>query len=215
MLTGIGTCSGAGAVLYAARKGADTFKQWRKQKHHERCMVVAEEVLTLTYKLKRAFEAIRSPAIFSWEMAELHQTLRENKLVAESEEPSQLLTTAQAALSRVAHNQTLFEALLDKEPVAKAILGDEVAGCMDVFWKQRAKIVSSAQSYARYAHDFPTDSEAFQRQQERREKLELILWDGGGIDDVDQFANDINEAVAELEAKLLPIIRDKSDSTMP
>jgi hypothetical protein len=174
-------------------------------------MAVAEDVLTLAYKIQRAFQAIRSPAIFGGEMAQLVQTLRENQVVKEDEEPSQLLTTAQAALSRVEYNRPLFEALLDKMPVAKAVFGDEVAGQMEALWRQRAKIVSSAQSYARYDRDLPPDTEAFQRQQERRERLEAILWDGGGIDDVDHFANETDEAVAKLETQLSPIIRNKVD----
>lgn len=208
MLSGIGTLVGAGAVIYAARKGADTFKQWRKQKHHERCMIVAEEVLTLAYKLKRAFQAIRSPAIFGGEMAQLTQTLRDSGAIRQDEEPGQLLTTAQAALFRVDQHRQLFETLLDKMPVAKAIFGDEVADLMDTFWRQRGKVVASAQSYARYTRDLPIDSDAYRRQEERRTRLEAVLWDGGAADDVDQFAVDVDQAVSRLEAKLLPIIRD-------
>jgi hypothetical protein len=209
MLSGIGTLVGALAIIYAAHKGADTFRQWRKQKHHERCMAVAEDVLTLAYKLKRAFQAIRSPAIFGWEMSQLVQTLRENGQIQEGEEPGQLLITAQAALSRVDYNRPLFEALLDKLPVAKAILGDQVADWMDVLWKLRAKIVTSAQSYARYTRNLPTDSDAYRRQEERRERLEGILWEGGAVDEVDQIAIGVDEAITHLETELLPIIRDQ------
>lgn len=54
MMAGLGGLIGAGAVIYAAPKAADTFSSWRKQKHHERCMIVAEDILTLAYKLSGA-----------------------------------------------------------------------------------------------------------------------------------------------------------------
>jgi hypothetical protein len=210
MLAGIGTCVGAGAVIYAAHKGADTFKEWRKQKHHERCMAVAEEVLTLAYSLKRAFDAIRSPAIFGGEMAELIQSLRTNGLVEEGQEPPSSLTTAQAALSRVQYNRPLFEALLDKITVAKAVFGDDVANAMQVFWGQRVKVVTSAHAYASERQP-PPGTDAWERYRERREKLENILWDGGDADGEDEVSTEIDRAVATLEAELLPIIRNKAD----
>lgn len=208
MLAGIGTCVGAGAVIYAAHKGADTFKEWRKQKHHERCMAVAEEVLTLAYKLKRAFEAIRSPAIFGGEMAVLTQTLVSNGLIQEGQEAPPSLTTAQAALSRVEYNRALFEALLDKIPVAKAVFGDAVADAMDIFWTQRAKVVSSAHAYGR-DREPAAGSEAWERHRLWRERLENILWAGAEVDGEDEVSTAIDAAIQTLEAQLLPIIRNR------
>jgi hypothetical protein len=202
---------GAGAVIYAAHKGADTFKEWRKQKHHERCMAVAEDVLTLAYKLKRAFEGIRSPAIFAGEMSEVVRKLKDTGMIPEDATDANMsLTTAQAALSRVESNRHLFDALLEKIPVAKAIFGDDVANAMDVFWAQRAKVVSAAQSYARDQEPLPTGTKVWQRHLERRGRLEGILWSVGGADEVDDFAADLDNATARLEAALLPIIRNKA-----
>ena len=208
MISGIGTALGAGAIVYAARKGADTFKQWRKQKHHERCMSLAEEVLTLVYKLKRAFEGIRSPAIFAGELAEIVQKLRESGLVDGDAEPDQLLTTAQAALSRTEFHRSLFDALLDNIPVAKAIFGDEVADQMNVFWSLRVRIVSAAHSYVRDRRQLPAGADHELRQRERRERNESILWSGGDENGVDQFELDLDGAINHLEAELLPILRN-------
>ena len=80
MLSGIGTIVGAGAVIYAAHKGSDTFKQWRRQKNEERRIDLAEQVLTLAYKLKRAIEGIRSPIMMANEIVEVEALLREQGL---------------------------------------------------------------------------------------------------------------------------------------
>ena len=207
MIAGIGTSIGAGAVIYAAHKGADTFNEWRRQKHHERCISLAEEILTLTYKLKRAFEGIRSPAIFAGEMSEIAEKLRESGLIDREEEPDQLLTTAQAALSRTDFHRGLFDRLLDNIPVAKAIFGDQVADQMNVFWSLRVRITTAAHSYVRDRRSLPAGSDRQLRQQERRERNENILWAGGDENGIDQFEVDLVGAIAHLERFLLPILR--------
>src|SRR3546814_15956255 len=81
MLSGWATLFGAGAVVYAAHKGSDTFKLWRRQKNEERRIELAEQVLTLAYKLRRAIEGIRSPAMWAEEINAVHDELRKIGLI--------------------------------------------------------------------------------------------------------------------------------------
>lgn len=212
MLSGVGSMAGAGAVIFAAWKGADTFKQWRRQKHHERCMVVAEELLTLAYKLKRAFDAIRSPGMLASEIEEMKVKLRESGHLKEetSNAEAGILTTAQATLSRTEFYKPLFEELLNRTPVAKAIFGDNLAAQLNVFWMQRARVVTAANTYARSYHERELRREEDeQRRRERHDRTEGVIWAGGALDGVDQVANAIDAAISSMEAELLPIIRDQ------
>lgn len=210
MLSGIGTIIGSIAVIYAAHKGADTFRQWRKQKGEERRMDLAEQILTLAYKLRRAFEHIRSPGMLAGEITEVEVTLTEEGVIDDDIDLAlkSLFVTAQATLSRSKLYKADFEALLDLMPVAKAIFGDMIAEQLNVFWQQRARVTVGANSYARLARVTPPRStEQEERQFERREKIEAIIWSGGGADGIDPIAVEIDAAIQLLEAQLLPIIR--------
>lgn len=210
MLSGWATLIGAGAVVYAAHKGSDTFKQWRRQKSEERRIDLAEQVLTLAYKLRRSIESIRSPMMLAGEIADVEAKLREQGLLDDhtAEGKKGNLTTAQATLYRVTSYKELWDALLDIMPVAKAVFGDEIEAQLNAFWLLRGKIVAAAQSYARLPdHDHARNAEARQREIDRRERLEQAIWFGGGEDGVDALANSVDEAVKSLEVHLLPIIR--------
>lgn len=210
MLSGIGTIVGAGAVIYAAHKGADTFKQWRRQKNEERRIELAEQVLTLAYKLRRALEGIRSPAMFGAEMNEVYDELRKNGVINDQtpEGHKGILATAQATLSRSNASKPLWDALLDTMPTAKAVFGDDVERALNEFWTQRNCIIIAAQRYARFIHQSTARTKEVQeRQFKRLDDVEAIIWFGGGEDGVDAVANLIEAAVKSLEAILLPIIR--------
>jgi hypothetical protein len=157
MLSGIGTIIGALAVIYAAHKGSDTFKQWRRQKNEERRIELAEQVLTLAYKLRRAIEGIRSPAMWGAEQGEVYDELRKNGVINDQtpEGHKGILATAQATMSRSNVHKPLWDALLDTMPTAKAVFGDDVEGALDEIWKQRNRIITAAQRYARLIHQVP------------------------------------------------------------
>ena len=59
MLQGWGTLIGAVAVFWAAKKGADTFDSWKRQKVAERKLEQAERILMATYKARRALSFVR------------------------------------------------------------------------------------------------------------------------------------------------------------
>ena len=217
MLSGWATLFGAGAVVYAAHKGSDTFKQWRRQKNEERRIELAEQVLTLAYKLRRAIEGIRSPAMWAEEINATHEELRKNGLINDQtpEGHKSILATAQATLSRSNANKPLWDALFDTMPTAKAVFGNEVENALNAIWSQRGKLIASAQSYARLIHQPAPRSEKEQEAQMKRHgKLEGVLWTGGDIwageedgKPVDELADAVNGAIETLEAMLLPIIR--------
>ena len=216
MLSGCATLSGAGAVIYAAHKGSDTFKQWRRQKNEERRIELAELVLTLAYKLRRAIEGIRSPAMWAEELDVTNENLRKNGLINDQtpEGHKSILATAQATLSRSNANKPLWDALFDTMPTAKAVFGDEVEKALNAIWSTRGKLVVSAQSYARLIHQtVPRSEKENETQMKWRSKLEGILWTGGDVwareegEPVDEIADALNGAIESLEAKLLPIIR--------
>jgi hypothetical protein len=68
MLQGFGTLIGAGAVIYAAKKGADTYESWKKQKVAERRRDQAERILTAVYKARRALRYVRGVMMWGHEL---------------------------------------------------------------------------------------------------------------------------------------------------
>lgn len=219
MLSGLGTVVGALAVFYAAHKGSDTFKQWRRQKGEERRIEVAEQILILSYKVKRALESIRSPMMLSGEVAKVEEKLRESGALDEStgEGKKGNLTTAQGALMRMDHYKDLWNSLLDITPVAKAIFGDEIEKQLNELWSQRSKIAVAANSYARLpSHDHARTPEQQAYQTQHRERLEQTLWFGGDESGVDAIEKAVGAAISKMETTLLPTIRsDTAFGTSP
>jgi hypothetical protein len=211
MLSGIGTVAGSGAVLYAAYVGRQTFKGWKRQKIEERKIAVAEQILTLAYRLKRAFSGIRSPGMAGHESRACETKLREDGVIDEATPPGvvSLLITAQGTLTRTTHFKPQFDALLDIMPVAKAIFGDDMETWLNVFWTQRSLVMVAAQSLARQGpNQVFRDQEHIDQVLRRRERDEERIWEGGGEDEVDHVANALSASIASMEAVLLPIIRD-------
>lgn len=210
MLSGWATLAGAAAVVYAAHKGSNTFKSWRRQKSEERRIDLAEQVLTLAYKSRRAIEDMRAPGILGVEMAELHDQLCEQGVVDDNTPVNHkaVLANAQAILSRSNSRKAVWDALLDTLPATKAIFGSEVEAQLEEFWKQRCRLIAAAHSYAGLirwprAHT----EEASERQYKRQRDIENVIWAGAADDDVDAVVVKVDAAVASLESWLLPIIR--------
>ena len=60
MMQGWAGFAQAGAIAFAAWKASDSFKSWRSQKIEDRRITEAERILTVVYRLRRAFSIIRS-----------------------------------------------------------------------------------------------------------------------------------------------------------
>lgn len=210
MLSGWGSLAAAGAVIFAAKVGRSTFNDWKRQKNEGRRIDLAEQLLALAYKLKRAFAGIRSPGMLGWEIGEMEKKLTESGMI-DAQTPHHIksgLSTAQATLSRADHPKALFDELLDTMPVAKAIFGEDMEDALNTFFVQRAKIITAAQRYADLIRrDEPRDERKLDALMERREKTETIFWEGGNAEGVDEVADVIAGAIRTMEARLLPIIR--------
>ena len=210
MLSGLGSLAAAGAVVFAAKVGRSTFNDWKRQKNEGRRIDLAEELLALAYKLKRALSGIRSPVMLGGETTEMIEKLSENGLI-DDQTPDHVrsgLATAQATLSRAGHQRPLFENLLDTMPVAKAIFGEEIEKALETFLVQRAKIVTAAKTYGDFVRrPLPIDEKRMEKAMERREKIETIFWEGGNAEGVDEVADAIAGAIRTMEVRLLPIIR--------
>ncbi len=210
MLSGIGTVVGAGAVFYAAHKGSDTFRQWRRQKNAERRIELAEQILTLAYKVRRAFEGVRSPAIWGGERADLEAQLRESGLISDEtpEGTKVTLVEAQAVVTRANYHKNLWDSLLDMMPVAKAIFGDEIEAMLNEFWTLRTKLLQASKRHATFAAKrYPSNEKDLERRFKREAEIQDVIWSGASEDGVDKVADAVNAAVHGLECKLLIIIR--------
>jgi hypothetical protein len=213
MLTGLGAVVGAGAIIHATRKGADIFAQWQLGKDEDRRIALAEQSLALAYRLRRAIEAIRSPAIPGAERSEIHRQLRDAGAIDDRtpDYASGYLASAHATTSRAAAHKPLWDDLLGALPAIKAMFGDEIDVAVEEFWTQRDGILAAAERYARLARQ--SDSRAGGYDQEElfrlQRELEATLWLSRERREADAVADAIDGAIAALERGLLPIIRSE------
>lgn len=213
MLAGIGTIFGGGAVIYAARKGSDTFNQWRRQKSEERRIVLAEQVLTLAYRVRRAIDTIRSPVLWRAEKEEVIAGLIRDGFVKDDTEIQhrEWLATAGAAFARAKSSQPVWDSLVEILPTAKAIFGESIETRLEQLWKERNKVLAAAQRHADlYRRRDPTDPAEAERMWETQNSIEAVIWAGAGRDGVDAVADAVDNIIAGLETDLLPIIRDET-----
>lgn len=208
-LSGIGTVAGAGAVIYAARKGADTFKMWRRQKHEERRMEVAEQILTLAYKVRQILIHLRSSNYLQSEIAEAEEELRRLGLLNDnvSDERKNRLSIAQVLFARAQAHSTRFEELTNILSTVKVIFGGRVEASVNRLLDIRWEVFKAARSYGRFdllnsAYN-PGDGLAYLK------KLESVFWARSPLEDVDEDVTNalLNSAIKDLEYELQPIIR--------
>lgn len=190
--------AGAGAVLWVGLKGADTYRLWLLQKQTERRIAVAERILTLTYRLKRAFTAIRSPGSFGHEHAAAEELLKDqdiyDRMTAEQKRKAQI---SQIILTRIRSYKEDWDELFACLPLARAFFGLPVESALEKFWKQQVAVSVSAEMY----WDEQSDSEF-------RKKLEADFWEGFSDRRIaaDEVGRNIQEAVDAIEAAMLPVL---------
>lgn len=76
MIGGVAAWAGVGAVVYAARRAANTIDGFRKEKLLERRLETADDVLTLAYRIKRNMVTVRSPMTEGYELEQADDLLR-------------------------------------------------------------------------------------------------------------------------------------------
>ena len=202
MLSGWATLAGAGAIIYAAKVGANTFDSWKRQKQEERRMDVAERILTLAYKLKYNFQSVRAPLI------EGHELEAAEKLLSEQQPEwwgglddagQKRARTGQAVFNRLKRHNHDWEQIWELKPLALAYFSPKVEVELDKFWQQYVAVQVAAEAYA---HDGGDDKE-FAAQ------LRQDLWrlgEGGRVGRV------IDGAVTALEIELRPVITEQQSN---
>lgn len=196
MMQGWAAIAGVGAVLFAARKAADTFAGYRRQKQEDRRIDAAERILTLAYTLKRNLTAVRSPMSMGDEIWEAEQQLQEadwyNDMPVNRQSKAR---TGQVILRRLAKNKPEWDLIFSTMPVARALFGEHVEAHLQAIWEQVVAVKVSAEMYR--------DDEG--HDPEFTARMERDFWGIGGPND--PINPNLDAAVEGLEAELLPIIR--------
>ncbi len=198
--------AGAGAVLWVGLKGADTYRLWLLQKQTERRIAVAERILTLTYRLKRAFTAIRSPASFGHEHAAAEGILKDQDSYAvmgsDQKKRAQL---SQIILTRIRSYKDDWDELFACLPLARAFFGQPIEEALEKLWRQQVSISVSAEMY----WDDQPDPDF-------KKKLESDFWEGFSERriEADEVGKNIKDAVAVIESAMLPVLASEVNRTL-
>ncbi|WP_447908859.1 hypothetical protein [Brevundimonas bullata] len=149
MLSGIGTLVGAGAVVWAANKAADTFEGWKKQKIAERHIEQAERILTAAYEANDAINYARGRFIHSWEIDEAQkQEEKHSGWLTFLEAKQRRVSIARARLNRLRNCKDEQEALRVCRPIAKALWGEDLHKSLTDFHHQFWILETYIQAYA-------------------------------------------------------------------
>jgi len=194
----------AGVVAYVAYKGADAVKDWRRQRITERKLDLAESVLDVMYRVRRALEGIRHPVMLagSLQRAEDKLQAQDPTWLANLRDPQRRQTVyAQAIYDRVNSFQSEWDDLWAIMPKARAFLGRSVEGYLKELWAQRATVMSAAEAKIGDLSDDP----------EFRAQLDRQIWSGFGVHRGGR--NEVDDAIAaaceNIEAALQPMISDE------
>ena len=138
MLQGLGTLFGAGAVVYAAKKGADTFGAWKKQKLTERKLDHAERILIATYKAREALSYVRGIMMWGHELEVAERKLKEDarQWAQQPEHRQKRLVTAQAYYNRLSKTKPDREELFNCLPMAGALFDAQLQNALSELHKQ-------------------------------------------------------------------------------
>lgn len=196
--SGIGTLLGAGAVIWAANKGASTFQQWKQQKLGERHIEQAERIMTAVDDVRDALKSVRSPMMWAHEEEAAKKKLEEHDSVefaANTKERQKRLVTAGAYFERLSRTHDQMIALNKCRPMARAFFGDEIEQAITKL-RHQFRVV---QTYVEASIDH-----------EERDEFGKKIWSALYYNERDtncEVTKAINESVAILEARLLPILR--------
>lgn len=217
MLAGIGSYVGAAAtafggwaVLIAAKRAADTFTAWKQQKREERRMELAEQILALSYRIRHAMTAIRSPASFGGEHDAARKKLEETNTILPDQDDAyaKRKITAQIVLLRLSHHQKMWDQLSALAPTTKAVFGNAMSDELEKFWTLQGKVHSGAIIYAQLRPQVQPTPKQYQEDPTFERELERAFWAIDLPEAPDEIAANIEAIIANLEAELSPIIRE-------
>jgi hypothetical protein len=208
MLQGIGTAVGAVAVLLAAKIGANTFENWRRQRLAERKAEQAERILTATYKVRRGLSHVRSPMMLAHELNAAEADLKEagewDKIFPESQRKK--ATTAQAYYNRLKRTREDQLALTECQPMARALFGEKLEKALEklnhLFWTVQVYVDAD------YRDNTGVDAE-------HRKKIESTIWEGYPSAEKNEIDQTIATQVKLIEDTCVPILRLEKTSNGP
>lgn len=200
MLQGIGTIGGAGAVVWAAIKGANTFDAWRRQRLAERKQDQAERILTAAYKGRRALAYVRGVMMWGHELHAAEEQMKEKEgWAAQTEARQKRLVTKQAFYNRINRVKDERQALDECLAMARALFGEELEQAIEALNHQFWIVQVNADSYA--DDEYGTDAD-FTRKI-RRAMYAVTPMDG----EVNEVTDAMETAMATIERTCLPVLR--------
>lgn len=201
MLQGWGTLLGSVAVIYAAKKGADTFGAWKKQKLTERKLEQAERILTATYKAREGLSYIRGIMMWGHELEAAENKLKEDpkQWEQQTDRRKKRLVTAQAYYNRINRTKADQDELFNCLPMARALFGEELEDAVSKLNRQFWLVQVDVDSYI-------DDNE---QDPEFTKKLRRGMYDVNPREgEQNDISNAITDAVQKIEDICLPILRE-------
>lgn len=198
MLSGFAAWAGVGAVIWAAKQGRDAVSDWRAQKVIERQLDAGERALTAAYKAKSALESIRANFMSGSELNRAEEDLATNEadLKSQPEERARRIRFAQAIYNRVNATKDDWDEVFAVIPLVTAYFSENLARNLRTLIHQRHIVVVAVEEYV---DDFDGDDREFTK------KLRADMFKGR--DGEDPVATKVDEAISDLEANLLPLLR--------
>lgn len=202
-LSGAGTLAGAFAVIYAAGKGASTFRQWKEQKLAERQIEQAERILTAVDVAKDALAHVRNIVMWNHEMDAARAKLAAGEdWESHSIDQQRRLVHAQVYYDRLARTHDDTITLNSCRPMARAFFGDEVADAIKMiggqFWVVKT-----------YADASITDQG---NDHEFSNLIRRALYDNN-LEVGSEVSDRVRASIATIEARLLPVLRHQISSS--
>ncbi len=159
---------------------------------------VAENVLATFYRMKRAFEAIRSPMIWANEM-QLEDGVAEDII----------RNDGYGVIRRMRDYTGLFSDLEATRFTFGALFGHDATGPYNEMIKAHNRVIHAAESLLRYRNE--QDARHLQPflQQMRREAFAMSALDDEGHEIPDPIAAAVDNAIAEIEATCRPALESR------
>ncbi|MEN3973483.1 hypothetical protein [Emcibacter sp. SYSU 3D8] len=198
MLQGWGTLLAAAAVLVAARIGANTFDNWRRQKLTERQVEQAEHILTVAYRARRAIDRVRAPVMWAHELNAAEEKLKTDaQWEIQPDKRRQRLITAQGYYNRIEKFRAEWDAIDTCQPTAHALFSEELAKNLETLSRQPWLLHLDVEAYI---DDNGSDPEF-------SKKLRSGMYASNSKDIKDEISERTNATISRIEEILFPILR--------
>lgn len=199
-LSGVGTLAGVFAVIWAAKKGAATFDQWRQQKIAETQIEKAERILAVTYKTVDNLTVVRNPFPLSSEEDDAYRFYESTPEWREaSEDKRKRLIVHRYYGIRLQRAAKVLSEIDDCRPMAKAFFHPKVEEALRSLGRQFFALDT-------YIDNYLTET-VFTEGMGLRIKLAMYPQ---SEDQVSEMDDEIRDAKKAIEDELLPILRHES-----